>query len=98
VFGGDKQLVVAGYTDASFQIDTDGSKSQSSFVFCLNGGKVGWKSSKQDIVAYSTTEVKYIATSEAVKESDWIKKLFLSWMLFLVHIVIWISIVTIVEP
>jgi hypothetical protein len=98
VFGGDEQLVVAGYTDASFQIDTDGSKSQSSFVFCLNGGEVGWKSSKQDIVAYSTTEVKYIATSEAVKEIDWIKKLFLSWMLFLVHIVIWISIVTIVEP
>jgi hypothetical protein len=40
VFGGKEELVVTGYTNASFQIDTDDSKSQSSFVFCLNGGAV----------------------------------------------------------
>jgi hypothetical protein len=35
VFGGEEELVVTGYTDASFQTDTDDSKSQSGFVFCL---------------------------------------------------------------
>nr|AAV85747.1 Integrase core domain, putative [Oryza sativa Japonica Group]AAX92956.1 retrotransposon protein, putative, Ty1-copia sub-class [Oryza sativa Japonica Group]ABA92827.2 retrotransposon protein, putative, Ty1-copia subclass [Oryza sativa Japonica Group] len=69
-YGGQEELVVNGYTDASFQIDKDDFRSQSGFVFCLNGGAVSWKSSKQDIVVDSTTEAEYIAASEAV----WIKK------------------------
>jgi hypothetical protein len=40
VFGGEEELVVKGYNDASFQTYPDDSKSQSSFVFCLNGGAV----------------------------------------------------------
>ena len=43
-------------------------------MFCLNGGAISWKSSKQDTVADSTTEAEYIATSEAAKEVVWIKK------------------------
>ena len=42
-------------------------------VFILNGA-VGWKSSKQSIVADSTTEVEYIAASEAAKKVVWMKK------------------------
>ena len=67
-------LVVKGYNDASFQTDRDDSRSQSGYVFCLNGGVVSWKSSKQDIVANSTTEAEYIAASDAEKEAVWIKK------------------------
>lgn len=74
VNGGQEELVVNGYTDASFQTDKDDFRSQSGFVFCLNGGAVSWKSSKQDTVADSTTEVEYIAASEAAKEAVWIKK------------------------
>jgi hypothetical protein len=40
VFAGEEELVVTGYTDASFQTDKDDSKPQSDFVFCLNGGAV----------------------------------------------------------
>jgi hypothetical protein len=40
MFGGEEKLIVTGYNDASFQIDADDSKSQSSFVFCLNRGVV----------------------------------------------------------
>ncbi|KAK8669905.1 hypothetical protein V6N13_104673 [Hibiscus sabdariffa] len=74
VYGGEEELRIKGYTDASFQTDKDDSQSQSGFVFCLNGGAVSWKSSKQDTIADSTTEAEYIAASEAAKEVVWIKK------------------------
>ena len=74
VYGGEEELVVNGYTDASFQTDKDDYRSQSGFVFMLNGGAVSWKSSKQETVADSTTEAEYIAASEAAKEGVWIKK------------------------
>jgi hypothetical protein len=73
VFRGEEELVVLGYTDASFQTDVNNSKSQSGFVFYLNGGEVSWKSSKQDTVADSMMEVEYIATSEATEKVIWIR-------------------------
>src|SRR5688572_12416930 len=63
VYGGEEELVVTGYTDASFQTDRDDSKSQSGFVFALNGGAVSWKSSKQETVVDSTTEAEYIVAA-----------------------------------
>ena len=51
VYGGDEELVVKGYIDASFLIDPDDFKSQSGYVFTLNGGAVSWKRSKQNTVA-----------------------------------------------
>ena len=47
---GDNDLHVKGYTDANFQSDRDDSKSQSGYVFTLNGGAVSWKSSKQETI------------------------------------------------
>jgi hypothetical protein len=73
VFGGDKELIVKGYNNASFQTNAGDSKSQSGFMFCLNGGAVSWKSFKQDIVADSTMEAEYIATSKAAKKDIWIR-------------------------
>ncbi|KAI3703981.1 hypothetical protein L1987_74182 [Smallanthus sonchifolius] len=71
IFGGVKEeLTVRCYTDASFQTDRDDSRSQSGFVFTLNGGAVSWKSSKQSVVADSTTKSEYIAASDAA----WMKK------------------------
>ncbi|KAG8478249.1 hypothetical protein CXB51_028152 [Gossypium anomalum] len=69
IYRGEEELSVKGYTDASFQTDKDDSRSQSGFVFCLNGGAVSWKSSKQNTIADSTTEAEYIAASEAAKEA-----------------------------
>jgi hypothetical protein len=74
VYGGEKELSVKGYTDASFQTDRDDLKSQSGFVFLMNGGAVCWKSSKQSVTADSTTEAEYIAASEAAKEAVWIRQ------------------------
>ncbi|KAI3723297.1 hypothetical protein L2E82_34775 [Cichorium intybus] len=73
VLGGSDTLRVEGYTDASFQTDRDSGRSQSGWVFLLNGGAVTWKSSKQETVAGSTCESEYIAASEASKEAAWLK-------------------------
>ncbi|XP_021763630.1 uncharacterized protein LOC110728263 [Chenopodium quinoa] len=62
------------YTDASFLIDSDDFRSQSGYIFCLNGGAVSWKSSKQSTVADSTIESEHLAAVEAAKEAVWIKK------------------------
>ena len=61
VYGDDKELVINGYVDASFDTDPDESKSQTGYVFLLNGGAVSWCSSKHSIVARSTCEAEYIA-------------------------------------
>ena len=75
IYGGQEdELVVNGDTDSSFQSDKDDFRSQSGFVFCLNGGAISWKSSKKDTVANSTIKAEYLATSEATKEVVWIKK------------------------
>ena len=73
VYGGEEELVVRGYVDASFQADRDDCRSQSRFMYVLNGGAVHWMSSKQDTVADSTTEAEYIAACEAAKEGVWIR-------------------------
>jgi hypothetical protein len=98
MFGREEELVVKGYNNASFQIDTYDSKSQSDFMFCLNGGAVSWKSSKQDTVADSTMEAEYMLLLKLQRKLFGSEILFLSWVLFLVCSVLWISIVTIVEP
>src|SRR3954468_2474565 len=45
VYGGEGELRVKGYMDASYLIDSDVSRSQSGYVFIINGGAVSWKSS-----------------------------------------------------
>src|SRR3954466_6156988 len=74
VYGGDKELVVNGYIDASFDNDPDDSKSQTGYVFILNGGAVSWSSSKQSIVVGSAYEAEYIAASEVANEGVYMKE------------------------
>ena len=74
-YGGDKELVINGYVDASFDTDPDDSKSQSGYVFLLNGGAVSWCSSKPSVMARSTCEAEYMVASEAANEGVWMKEL-----------------------
>ena len=74
VYGGDKELIVNGYVDASFDTDPDDSKSQTGYIFILNGGAVSWCNSKQSVVVGSTCEAEYIAASEAAQEGVWMKE------------------------
>ena len=45
IYGGDKDLVVKGYVDARFYTHPDDSKSQTTYIFLLNGGAISWCSS-----------------------------------------------------
>nr|GFA66158.1 zinc finger, CCHC-type [Tanacetum cinerariifolium] len=70
VYGGDlkRELRVSCYTDAGYLTDSVDLKSQTGYVFILNGGAVDWKSAKQSIFATSSTEAEYIAAFDASKE------------------------------
>ncbi|GKF27193.1 hypothetical protein Tco_0083087, partial [Tanacetum coccineum] len=52
----------------------DDLKSQTGYVFVLNGGAVDWKSTKQTISATSSTDAEYIAAFDALKKAVWIRK------------------------
>ncbi|GJZ20641.1 hypothetical protein Tco_0557231 [Tanacetum coccineum] len=76
VYGGnmEQELRVSCYTDAGYLTDADDLKSQTGYVFVLNGGAVDWKNTKQSIFATSSTDVEYIAGFDASKETVWIRK------------------------
>ncbi|GKC26478.1 retrotransposon protein, putative, ty1-copia subclass [Tanacetum coccineum] len=71
------ELRVDCYCDDGFETDRDDKKSQTRYVFILNGGPVDWKSSKQSNTAMSTTEAEYIVASKVVMEAVWIRKYYL---------------------
>ncbi|GJZ27624.1 hypothetical protein Tco_0572271 [Tanacetum coccineum] len=68
------ELRVTCYCDAGFETDRDDIKSQTGYVFVLNGVAIDWKSSKQSTTAMSATETEYIVASEAAMEAVWIRK------------------------
>ncbi|GJV06865.1 retrotransposon protein, putative, ty1-copia subclass [Tanacetum coccineum] len=76
VYGGDtkQELRVSCYTDAGYLTDADDMKSQTGYVFVLNGGAIDWKNIKQSIFATSSTDAEYIAAFDASKEAVWIRK------------------------
>nr|GFB76263.1 retrotransposon protein, putative, Ty1-copia subclass [Tanacetum cinerariifolium] len=76
VYRGDlkRGLRVSCYTDAGYLMDADDLKSQTGYVFILNGGVVDWKSVKQNIFATSSTEAEYTAAFDASKEAVWVRK------------------------
>ncbi|GKF41404.1 retrotransposon protein, putative, ty1-copia subclass, partial [Tanacetum coccineum] len=58
------------YTDVGYLTDADDLKSQTGYVFILNGGAVDWKSAKQSSFATSSAEAEYIAAYDASKEAE----------------------------
>nr|GEW35720.1 retrotransposon protein, putative, Ty1-copia subclass [Tanacetum cinerariifolium] len=71
VYRGDlkQELRVSCYTDAGYLTNVDDLKSQTRYVFVLNGGAIDWKSAKQSIFATSSAEAEYIAAFDASKEA-----------------------------
>lgn len=66
-----------GYSDSDFGLDIDTRKSNTGYIFMLNGGPITWASKRQNTVSLSTTESEYMAASEAAKEMLWLRQLLL---------------------
>eukprot|EP00253_Pinus_taeda_P021683 PITA_21683 len=70
--GLDRVLDTRGFVDADWAGDLDQRRSTSGYVFNLFGGAVSWMSTKQSVVALSTTEAEYMAATHASKEVVWL--------------------------
>ena len=71
----EKEESLWGYVDSDYVGDLDRRRSLTGYVFMLNGCVVNWKSALQHVVALSTIEVEYTATTEDVKEALWLRGL-----------------------
>ena len=65
-------MKLQGHVDADFAGDIDSRKSTTEFIFTLGGTAILWASNLQKIVTFSTTEVEYVAATEAGKEMIWL--------------------------
>ncbi|KAH9714593.1 hypothetical protein KPL71_020713 [Citrus sinensis] len=72
---GGSEFTVRGYVDSDFAGDLDKRKSTTGYVFTLARAAVSWVSKLQTVVALSTTEAEYMASTQACKEAIWIQRL-----------------------
>ena len=77
VYDGSKRndVTLIGYTNADWETNPKGRKSQSGYAFVLCGGIVSWMSKKQSTVALSSTEADYVAASLCTQEAIWLRTL-----------------------
>ena len=64
-----------GCVDAIYVSDLNTRRSTTSYVFCLYGVLVSWRSTLQPITALSTIEAEYIGITEVAKEALWLRRL-----------------------
>jgi len=64
---------LTGHTYADWANCLDDRRSYTEYVFTFNGGSVSWESKKQRTTALSSTEVEYMALSDAVKEAIYLR-------------------------
>nr|GEU42338.1 retrotransposon protein, putative, Ty1-copia subclass [Tanacetum cinerariifolium] len=69
-----RELRVSCYANAGYLTDADDLKSQTGYVFVLNGVAVDWKSATQSIFATSSAEAEYMTAFDASKEAVWVRK------------------------
>ncbi|XP_071629532.1 uncharacterized protein [Temnothorax longispinosus] len=70
-----RKSTLEGYADANWAEDRENRKSNSGYVFKLNGGAVSWACRKQGCVALSSTEAELVALAEICQETVWLRKL-----------------------
>ena len=61
--------------NSDFTKDLDKRKSTTGYVFTLAEGAISWVSKLQTVAVLSTTEVEYMAATQACKETIWIQRL-----------------------
>jgi len=63
------------YCDTDWATDLEDRRSTIGFVFIMGGGAISWNSKRQPTITLSTTEVEYMASTQATKEAIWMTKL-----------------------
>jgi hypothetical protein len=66
-FGG-SDTFLQGYVDSDMVGDKDSRRSTTGYVFTIGRTTISWISKMQKVVSLSTTEVDYVAATEASKE------------------------------
>ncbi|GKB53990.1 retrotransposon protein, putative, ty1-copia subclass [Tanacetum coccineum] len=66
---------VTGFVDADYAKDPDKGRSITGYAFLVQGCVVSWKETLQNVVALSTTKAEYMALTEDVKETIWLRGL-----------------------
>jgi hypothetical protein len=70
-----EDLKLAGYTNSYLDGDKENGVFTSICLMSLGSTTISWISHKQAILADSTTEAVYVVSTEATKESVWIRKI-----------------------
>ncbi|XP_019436001.1 PREDICTED: uncharacterized protein LOC109342478 [Lupinus angustifolius] len=66
---------ILGFSDADWCGDKSDRNSTTSYVFMLGSAPISWCSKKQDVVALSSCEAKYIVACMAACQAIWLEKL-----------------------
>ena len=69
-----KQLSFVGYTDSDFA-NSENCKSQSGYVFQINGAPISWCSKQQKCVTTLSTAAEYVAAAQCCYEAIWLQNL-----------------------
>ena len=72
-FGG-SNIVLQGYIDADMAGNKDNMRRTTGYVFTMGGTPVSCILKLQKVVSLSTTEVEYVAATEASKEMMWLHR------------------------
>nr|GEU33287.1 retrovirus-related Pol polyprotein from transposon TNT 1-94 [Tanacetum cinerariifolium] len=70
-----KHVDVDGFIDEYYTKDPEKGTSITGYVFMVHGCVVSWKATLQHVIALFTIEEEYMALTEAVKKSSWLKGL-----------------------
>lgn len=70
-----KEVKLIGFTDSDWGDNETDRRSTTRGCFSLGDATISWMSRKQDLVALSSVEEKYVAACEVAKEVVWLRKL-----------------------
>jgi hypothetical protein len=73
ILGLDRVVDIHGFVDADWARYLDHRRYTSGYVFNLFGGAISWMRKRQPVVALSTTEAEYMASTHVSKEAVWLQ-------------------------